>query len=599
MHVPCNILLLSTVSQPSIILVAAGHPSFHTMSTTASASASGSAVSSNRIVFASCNSQDFSQDIWNAIVARDPAAFVWGGDTIYADNKVKVATPEIIQRLYQEQLQDQGYRLLLDKNNIPIFGVTDDHNYGVNNGDKTYPYKTESNIAYVCDFLNQQGTAFCDRAKQGKGVYAVKVMDFTKPKGQELLSDQEAGLDPDVVVLNHNNNGNNDNRKNQVLSNRSVAIYLLDMRTNRSPNTKHGLLDSAQYDCDLLGEEQWKWFEESIGRSTAAVNIVIQGIQVHANRVGSPDMVENWAKFPTSQHRLYQVMLQDHVRAPILISGDVHHAQLLRNDCQFLFMPSSSENNTNTNDKNNLKNRNNNNNNNNNNPRMLLEVTTSGMTHAWGAQEVCARPKQNMLCRMKHVKWAANKAMQLAQWMNIGKVWTEVLDLPRHDVHWTGEGKPGQQYALDVNFAELEFDWITTTTTTSSSGKKEDEQKAAVTIRVLGKEVNGPPFLSTRWELDELSGRNNYKNITTLVDDSYFRETYNKMERNGGFTSSGSKGQWICVAYRGKPDPVFQVIGCVVPIVTFFLTAFLPFVLPFLLLVYGRGKQWKKKQKLA
>jgi alkaline phosphatase D len=504
-------------------------------------------------VFASCNSQDYAQVIWDAIVARDPSAFVWGGDTIYADNEVKVATPDIIQRLYQEQLNDKGYRLLADSQ-IPILGVTDDHNYGVNNGDMTYPYKTESNVAYVCDFMNQQGTAFCDRAKLGKGVYAVKVMDFLRPKGQELLSDQEAGLDPDVAPQKDSH---------AILSNRSVAIYLLDVRTNRSPNTKHGLLDSAQYDCDLLGEEQWKWFEEAIGRSTAAVNIVVQGIQVHAHRVGTPDMVENWANYPTSQHRLYQAMLQEHVQAPLLVSGDVHHAQLLRKDCQR--MPSN---------KGNLKKHS-------DNTRVLLEVTTSGMTHAWGADEICARPNRNVLCRMKHVKWAANNAMQLGQWMNIGKVWTEVLDLSRHDEHWTGEAKSGQQYALDLNFAEFEFDW---------------EGQQAVTIRVFGKEVNGPPFLSTKWELDSLSGRNNV--MTTIVEESYFMETYNKLDGNGGFTS-GAEGQWICVAYRGKPDPVFQVIGCVVPIATFFSVALLPILLPVILLVYGIGKHLRKKQKQA
>ena len=67
-------------------------------------------------------------------------------------------------------------------------------------------------------------------------------------------------------------------------------------------------------------------------------------------------------------------------QAPIFISGDVHHAQLLRKDCRKK-CPSSSSSTT-------------------NDLRPLYEVTTSGMTHSWGSTKtsVCGRANFNPVC---------------------------------------------------------------------------------------------------------------------------------------------------------------------------------------------------------
>ena len=73
-------------------------------------------------------------------------------------------------------------------------------------------------------------------------------------------------------------------------------------------------------------------------------------------------MVEDWSRFPAAQHRLYQTILSSGVAAPILVSGDVHMAELLRRDCRRRHLPNSDS----------------------TEPlysasRMLLEVTVSGM----------------------------------------------------------------------------------------------------------------------------------------------------------------------------------------------------------------------------
>ena len=72
------------------------------------------------------------------------------------------------------------------------------------------------------------------------------------------------------------------------------------------------------------------------------------------------NLVEDWSRFPMAQHRLYQTILASGVNAPVLVSGDVHMAELLRRDCR-QYHPDDTIHHTNS------------------RSRMLLEVTVSGM----------------------------------------------------------------------------------------------------------------------------------------------------------------------------------------------------------------------------
>lgn len=506
-------------------------------------------------MFASCNSQHHEQVLWESILSRNPNAFVWGGDAVYADIGRKEATPEILAQLYHDQKEHTGYKQLLDTK-IPIFGVLDDHDYGVNNGDKGYRYRKESGIALACDFLGQEGSAMCERAKKGLGVYGVKVMDFSRPKGKELMRDDEARLDPDVTVEGSNESKNSDisGDRHSKLSDKSVAIFLLDVRSNRTPYKKKGFLEKAEYDGDFLGETQWEWIQAALGRSTASVNIIVQGLQVHADRAGP---VETWSRFPTAQHRLYQLLLQKHVKAPIIISGDVHHAQMLRKDCQFIEknMQSPTE-----------------------PPRMLLEVTTSGMTHSWGS-EICARPQLLFLCRMAHSKWAAGIAMRMAQFINIAKVWTEVLILKQGDE----EAMLGMQFTLDRNYAELDFDWA----------------EQSVRVRILGQEVGGQPLLSSDWSFDSLS-TGNIQLRPEMTDDKLFFDSHNILHQKGSFNDTqNDDGQWICMNYRGAPSPAYRIIGVFLPVIFGLSVSFAPFVVIVIAVVrlYRRACNGRSKTK--
>lgn len=42
----------------------------------------------SRIAFGACNDQDQQNNIWPVIESRKPAAFIWGGDSIYAGKPI-------------------------------------------------------------------------------------------------------------------------------------------------------------------------------------------------------------------------------------------------------------------------------------------------------------------------------------------------------------------------------------------------------------------------------------------------------------------------------------------------------------------------------
>ena len=325
---------------------------------TSSASTSPPHPRASSIVFGSCNSQHYEQPFWKVIKKRNPTAFVWTGDAVYADDRLTQpgsddeeeasittsaetsstddksrqeenirwwwpssmgfcsrsrkfthATPEYLRQLYQEQLQVPDYQDLLLENNgvggkLSIFGAIDDHDYGINNGDKTFPFRRESGIEFTKFLgLENESSAMSRRVAKGFGVYGVQVYDFSSNRdpSRRLLSDEEAGLDPDVVSeatynsdrinnADENNNNNNNNNNNQL-----VAIFVLDVRTNKTPWAK-SIPERYTLDPegDFLGDDQWKWFETAIGRSKASVNIVVSGMQVHAPWFYDVNAIENW-----------------------------------------------------------------------------------------------------------------------------------------------------------------------------------------------------------------------------------------------------------------------------------------------------------------
>lgn len=456
------------------------------------------------------------------------------------------ATPDMLHNIYKKQKSDTSYDTFLNKSNATILGTIDDHDYGMNNGDIEFKFKRESGIAFL-DFIGEDKSGLMyERAQKGSGVYGVKVFDFSREDGDYLLSDNDAGMDADLI------NDDDEIRDTQDKS-RRVAIFLLDVRTNKTPWSE-GI---PNYNGDFLGEVQWKWFENSIRKSDASVNIIVNGLQVHSFRHPSSKDIELWSHFPSSRQRLYDAILQDNVQAPIIVSGDVHMAQFLRKDC------------IRTSDKNHID------------PsfRPLVEITSSGMTHSWGTCFGCTDKLHTTWkyypCHFlsKSLMTLAHSIFPMPDLMNSNNNGEGVLESYEHG--GAENAREGKQYSLELNFGEFEFDWMVRT----------------VRVRIFGKDSTAPPLLSATYTFDQLSRE---QTTPGNVVDMELSKDHGKYVMDGNLVD----GEFICINHQGTPNPIFVKLGLVglqIFLATFLLTPFIS-VLSVLFLIKNMRKRNKKKK---
>jgi hypothetical protein len=460
-------------------------------------------------------------------------------------SRYEAATPEQLEALYNQQRQDPSYQSFLQKTNVTVFGTIDDHDMGMNNADETYEFKVESAVKFV-EFMGiSSSDVMYQRAKQGLGVYGIKVFDFDYDTGRNyLVDDKEAGIDPDIV-------GYEDNVRIPYKS-RRFAIIVLDVRSFKTPWGDGLDAYRANYKGDFLGERQWKWLYAVLQNSNAEVNIIVNGLQVHPFRHPNSNLAENWSQFPTSRQRLYDTILQSGVKAPILISGDVHMAQLMRKDC---WRRNRDESDTTV--------------------LPLIEFTTSGMTHAWGT---CFASTEKFHTTWKYypMHFLSKTVMSLAHW---------IMPMPdlinSHNVqsfsaateaniyeNGGGEGaKQGKQYSLDLNFGEVEFDW----------------DNGTITLRALGRDPEMPPLLSASYKIQQLAGSmvmpGAAENLSSHVERSAWLRDGNLVD-----------GKYTCVNYNGSARVPHIVTGIIIE------TLWIMILLTSPLLLTGFIIRWKLRK---
>jgi alkaline phosphatase D len=270
----------------------------------------------SRIAFGSCNHQDKPQPIWDEVLAAEPDLFVFLGDNIYADTD----DPLTLQATYDKLAAVPGYQAL--RQEVEVIATWDDHDYGQNDIGREYLSKDASR-QIMLDFFDEPPDS--ERRSRPDGIY---------------------------TSYFYGNHG------------RRVQIILLDLRWNRSPLVE--VMDtqrlaertaahmgpyeaSLSASAELLGESQWQWLEHQL-QMPADLRIIGSSIQLLADFTGW----ETWANYPRDRQRLFEV-LERYQREPvIIISGDVHWAELSEIRDSDLDWP-------------------------------LIELTSSGLTEEWSA----------------------------------------------------------------------------------------------------------------------------------------------------------------------------------------------------------------------
>jgi len=101
-----------------------------------------------RLIVASCMSDNFSKhfNIWNVLASKNPEYLLLIGDNVYADvsptGKPHSTTPQILWDRYTDVRLT--FPLYFMEKLIPVHALWDDHDYGMSNGNSTYPHKVAS-----------------------------------------------------------------------------------------------------------------------------------------------------------------------------------------------------------------------------------------------------------------------------------------------------------------------------------------------------------------------------------------------------------------------------------------------------------------------
>ena len=240
-----------------------------------------------KVAFGSCAHQKHSLPIFHEVVRHQPDVFVFLGDNIYGDtNDMKV-----LKQKYQQLGSKPSYQAL--KQNTEILATWDDHDYGANDAGKHYPHKKESKAIFLDFFEEPKGS----ERYQHEGIYTSVVRNVGDKKVQFLILDGRTFRD---------NLKRNQKRK---------SFYRWDYEPHTDTSTT------------LLGEAQWKWLEREL-QKPADFRILVSGTQFGIDANG----YEAWANFPHEQQRLIELIQKTQANHLVVISGDVHYAEISKFD---------------------------------------------------------------------------------------------------------------------------------------------------------------------------------------------------------------------------------------------------------------------------
>lgn len=244
-----------------------------------------------RIAFASCADQKMPQPLWEPIFGYRPELFLFIGDNVYGSAPREQLTAEmpVLREAYRLAATQAPYQRL--RREVPTLAVWDDHDFGLNDGGADHPFKAEAKAL----FLEFWGVPEGDARRSREGLHHAAIVG---PEG------------------------------------RRVQVILLDTRWWRSPLKRAAVrgpygpyepTDDAA--ATILGDAQWAWLEEELGKP-AELRLIVSSIQLVADGHGW----ERWGNFPKERERFYSLLTRLRTAGVVVLSGDRHVGGLYRHD---------------------------------------------------------------------------------------------------------------------------------------------------------------------------------------------------------------------------------------------------------------------------
>ena len=230
-----------------------------------------------KIGLGSCLDQDYPQPIWQSIKKEDLNYFIFLGDNVYGDTRFGSLRK-------MKSAYDKQKKVLPDfLNDIFIFSIWDDHDFGINDGGADYRFKRQAQELYL-DFWDI--TKDDDRSNR-EGIY------FSK---------------------------------NEIFFNKKFKFIFLDTRFFRSKlkGKKSNYIENIEPDATILGNAQWTWLENEL-KSDFDFLFIFSSIQI----IAKDHRFEKWSNFPIERAKLFE-LLEKFNDKTILFSGDRHRAGIYR-----------------------------------------------------------------------------------------------------------------------------------------------------------------------------------------------------------------------------------------------------------------------------
>lgn len=232
-----------------------------------------------KFAFGSCNDQNDKQPLWKDLLSVRPDLFIWGGDVIYADWERKYD----IKGSYEKQNKNADYARF--KELTPITGIWDDHDFAKDNANGTFEHKNDSKSLFL-EFLEEPEKSV---RREREGIY--HSMEY----GEE---------------------------------GKKIKFILLDNR----------FFKDLEKGAPLLGEEQWKWFEEELKNSKAQLHFIMSGISIFSPAM--PVQTSAWGNYPQELKRLKDLIKKYNPPGVTFLTGDMHFATIFQRDGYLEFLSS-------------------------------------------------------------------------------------------------------------------------------------------------------------------------------------------------------------------------------------------------------------------
>tara|TARA_Y100001936_G_scaffold215672_1_gene226340 strand:- start:15 stop:983 length:969 start_codon:yes stop_codon:yes gene_type:complete len=232
-----------------------------------------------KIGLGSCLDQDYPQPIWEAIEEESLNYFIFLGDNVYGD------TPSGSLRKMKSAYDKQKKILPNFLNEVQIYSIWDDHDYGLNDGGSDYKHKRKAQELY----LNFWKISADDDRSNRDGIY------FST---------------------------------NEVFFDKKFRFIFLDTRFFRSElkGKKSNYVENTDLDTTILGDTQWEWFANEL-KGDFDFLFIFSSIQIIAEN----HRFEKWSNFPNEKSKFFS-LIDEFKDKTLLFSGDRHRAGIYKKD---------------------------------------------------------------------------------------------------------------------------------------------------------------------------------------------------------------------------------------------------------------------------